>query len=76
VTYKYDVFLSYPRAAGADAWVREHFHRALHQELTHHKRDEPSIFADWTVDTGVAWPQKLADAAALVLLHTDHARTT
>jgi hypothetical protein len=62
LAYKYDIFLSYTRSAGAGAWVREHFYRALKNSLTHEMSRDPIIFADWGQETGISWPDNLAAA--------------
>ena len=62
MAYKYDVFLSYPRRAGAGEWVQQLFHPALEKSLTHAMPRDPMIFVDWRQETGVSWPENLATA--------------
>jgi hypothetical protein len=62
LTYKYDVFLSYSRRAGAGAWVQKHFYPALADSLAHAMPRDPIIFTDWRQETGISWPDNLAAA--------------
>jgi hypothetical protein len=59
VAYKYDVFLSHSRRAGAGAWVQEHFHPALENCLAHAIPRDPLIFFDWRQEAGVSWRENL-----------------
>lgn len=62
--YLYDVFISYRHKAPMGDWVRNHFHPLLEQWLPEFLPvdHEPSIFIDWDMETGTAWPAKLRQA--------------
>lgn len=62
MSYRFDVFLSYSRRAGAHTWVKENFYPALRDCLDNAMRDEPTIFVDWDMESGVHWPDRLEAA--------------
>ena len=64
MSYQYDVFLSYRRSGHGNAgqWVRNHFHPLLRDCLSDQVGWEPTIFFDLEVETGLRWPDLLADA--------------
>ncbi len=62
MTYRWDVFLSYPRTASVDGWVHTHFLPALREALTHQLPHDPEIFVDTSQPTGVVWPVHLREA--------------
>jgi hypothetical protein len=53
--YEYDIFLSFPRAGGTFAWVRNHFHPVLLETLTDELGDPPKIFLYTEQENGLAW---------------------
>lgn len=53
--YEYDIFLSFPRAGGTFAWVRNHFHPVLVETLTNVVGDPPQIFLYTDQENGLAW---------------------
>ena len=57
--YKYDVFLSFPRAGTAFQWVRNHFYPVLKDTLTDEMGRHPAIFAFMNQPTGVNWMQNV-----------------
>ena len=59
--YLYDVFISYRHKPPMDDWVRNHFYPLLEQWLPECLPidHEPSIFIDWEMETGTAWPAKM-----------------
>jgi hypothetical protein len=62
--YLHDVFISYRRRSPAGDWVRNHFYPLLEQRLPDCLPidHEARIFIDWDLETGVIWPDKLAEA--------------
>ena len=62
MTYRYDVFLSYPRDGNGGDWVRNHFKKALRDFLNDELPEQPEIFFDEAQPIGVHWPQNMQDA--------------
>lgn len=60
--YRYDIFLSYPRAGHAGEWVHEHFFPLLRDCLAGQLPRAPSIFVDTKLEPGVQWPDELRRA--------------
>jgi len=60
VDYEYDVFLSYRRHSQWPDWVRGHFHPLFHHWLGEELGVEARIFVDYEIQTGDAWPARLA----------------
>jgi hypothetical protein len=64
MTYRYDVFVSYPRERDHQLWVREIFIEAFKLHLTQDLGRPPKIFYDQIILDGSAWPEKLKAALA------------
>lgn len=62
MAYQYDVFLSYTRRASAGEWVERHFYPLLRDALENSMPREVRIFVDWRQETGISWPDNLAQA--------------
>lgn len=59
--YEFDIFLSYSRQQPVRDWVSNHFHPQLKQWLESTMRNEPKIFIDNDMETGVDWPDELCN---------------
>ena len=63
--YRYDVFLSYRRANLWPEWVANHFYPAFRHALDAELGEPAEVFYDReTLEAGVRWPMKLAQAHA------------
>src|SRR5271157_4467432 len=59
--YMHDIFLSYTNRDPVGPWVRNHFHRLLKSWLSNYWGQEPEIFIDRDLETGVRWPDALRE---------------
>jgi len=60
--YLYDIFLSFPRAGTTFDWVSNHFYPVLKKTLTDELGVGPAIYIYTEQETGVAWPENLANS--------------
>ncbi len=66
MTYKWDIFISYPRRDPIGPWVQEHFSPMLARWLGAAMPNAPQIFLDRNMETGTHWPSNLQHS----LLHS------
>ncbi len=62
MAYEWDVFISYPRSGQVGAWVGNHFAPVLRDCLESVLPQQPRIFIDHSLETGVAWSDALKQA--------------
>ena len=60
--YEYEIFLSFPRAGGTFAWVRNHFIPILEETLTDAIGECPRIFRYTEQENGLAWEANIVRA--------------
>lgn len=60
--YEYHFFISYSRSEDVHGWVHNHFSPVLTNCLGSLMDEEPRIFIDEQMDTGVDWPNEMANA--------------
>jgi hypothetical protein len=60
--YEWDIFLSFPRAGGAFAWVCNHFYPVLEETLTDVIGKSPRIFRYTEQENGLAWEANIVRA--------------
>jgi hypothetical protein len=59
MSYRYDTFLSYPRAGATGEWVRNHFRPVLEECLDLEMLSPPAIWYDEDQRPGLNWPLNL-----------------